>query len=437
MRNFYNIIPRMYKFNLISVVIIFSLTFLHVSSLSYAQTGEISFLRKGTWALSALPDLFKKGIPVVGYLPPGTIIFSSKNSHYKKYIEVLTHYGQRVLISEFVEINGKLTKNLRPLDEIIKPLPTNSIILHEDILCIGQTNRIAVGQENCKNFSDPEKTIPKVGKGWIYTFDTGEKENWVNLKAELDKETTNYLIKNKLDPKEADFEIRKEELESLEKQGFLTMLDKPLPRLTFDYDLNSSFVIPCGEKKITKKKIGGTITTTVESGGEFSFWKWAYAKVGITAEAMGSVEKEVELGIDTTNSSYLFYSATMNDAKTNKKTTINIEKEFECVAKRNNKTGHNILQVNFELLPEDSVEPEILPFSNPKDLINTPTKTKERFPRPVFISINTPEQQMNVIRNIMKEGVDVYLANFILTNLNNTCSSARREECAKDAMSLE
>ena len=55
----------------------------------------------------------------------------------------------------------------------------------------------------------------------------------------------NYLIKNKLDPKEADFEIRKEELESLEKQGFLTMLDKPLPRLTFDYDLNSSFVISC------------------------------------------------------------------------------------------------------------------------------------------------------------------------------------------------
>ena len=44
----------------------------------------------------------------------------------------------------------------------------------------------------------------------------------------------------------------------------------------------------------------------------------------------------------------------MNDAKTNKKTTINIEKEFECVAKRNNKTGHNIDLAEFtEDLPDD------------------------------------------------------------------------------------
>jgi hypothetical protein len=69
-------------------ILMLMIFFISHSSLASNNEGG-GILRKGAWALSPYQDPFNRKYPVVGYLPPGTIIFESKKHDVmKKYIEV-------------------------------------------------------------------------------------------------------------------------------------------------------------------------------------------------------------------------------------------------------------------------------------------------------------------------------------------------------------
>ncbi|MFX0197472.1 MAG: hypothetical protein ACFFCW_15220 [Candidatus Hodarchaeota archaeon] len=423
------------------VFLFFGVLIVGVSSI-YAQDG-IKMLRYGTWGLSVDPDPFKRKYPAVVYLPPGTIVFHSNSSPLEGYIKVLPHYGHWVQIKETVTLKGhpEPVEILRPIEGLIAPPPSDTIILHESILCLGQTNRIITPPGKCRMCGDDPRTTLPLGKGWIYTFAQSTKPDWVDLKLRLDDNTKAEIKDRGLTPKEANFDITKRELLDLEKQGYLTMLNRRHPLFEFEYQTRHPVCIQCGQKKITQKTLKASAGLKMEADAGIAAPIWTKfitglkAKLGLKleSEVSGEVDKTWSITVETTNASYLYYAATMTDTRTKSTSNIFIEKVFECTPSPKIGPGNRILSVRFEIEYPDAPDLVVYEFTNPKEYLPLPDEIFDYHPRPIFLSANTPAQHAAAIRRIIdKWQVNVNLAHFMLANINYSCTGRgnTRQKCA-------
>lgn len=422
------------------IILVSVLTFIPFKTI-LADSG-IKLFQYGAWGLVVTPDPFKNKYPAVIYIPPGTIAFNSKPGQLKNYVSVQLHYGHWVQIEKKTKISGKNVDVLTPIDGLVKLPPSNTIMVHRSILCLGQTNRIAIPPSKCKQVGDePKSTIP-VGKGWIYTYENGDNSGWVNLSVRLDDGTKKELLDRNLTPKNANFDVTTADLLDLENKGYLTMLDKTYPRAVFEYQNKRPIYIACGQKQVTEKSIKGSAKVKAEGGVGFEAPLWARlvsglsARLGLTLEAEGSAEsgKTWSISVDTSKASYLYYAATMTDPSTGTTSNIVIEKVFECKPSPNIGPGNNILSVRFEVDPPDGVDFQEFEFTEPENYLPVPERLYNHHPRPIFLSVNSPEQYEIALTKIIERwDVSVHLAHFMLANINYSCTGRgnSRKQCAQ------
>lgn len=435
--NFSHFVQSSKRYSRVAILLAAILGFTPLSSFSQ----NLSILQYGVWGLSANPDPFKNKYPVVSYLPPGTIIFSVEPSLWKDYVRVLTQYGHKLHIKNKISVPGAAKKIsvLTPIAGLLSSPPTNSLVFHKSILCLAQSNRIVPPPGRCIQFGEDIRTTLPVGKGWIYTFHPSAKgERWLNLDVILDSGTKAALTERGLNPNEANFEITYNELSTLEKQGLITLLDKKMPPVTFEYPMKAPVFIRCGQKKVTEKSLKASIGATVSAGAGADLPLWTKLISGLTAKLGLSADLEAgaasgtkwTINIDTTRSSYLYYTVNMIDNETNRISNILIEKTFECRESPNIQPGERILRVVFEIEQPGSPDVDEYAFEKSGDYIKVPESLLGHHPRPVFISVNSPDQHADVLRKIAeKQNVDIPLAHFMLSHLNNTCKGTKRTKC--------
>lgn len=404
-----------------------------------ADTG-VKLLQYGAWGLSVDPEPFKGKFPAVIYVPPGTIVFATKPGSLNNFVSVQLHYGHWVQIEKTQSINGKPVEILTPIEGLVESPPSNTIMVHRSILCLDQTNRIAKPPEKCKRVgTNLESEIP-VGKGWIYTFRPSSKSGWLDLSVRLDEGTKKELQSRGLTPGDANFEIARRDVDELERQGYLTTLDKNLPIAVFEYQNRSPVYIECGQKKVTEKALKGSAKLKAEGGVGFEAPLWVRlisglkGKLGLSAEAGVSAETGTTwtISVDTTKLSYLYYAATMFDSKEKKLSNIIIEKIFECKPPPIQGPGNRMISVRFELEPPDGGDLREFEFTNAADYLPVPEKLYNHQPRPVFLSINSPEQYETALSKVIQTwAVDINLAHFMLANINYSCNGKTRDKCAE------
>lgn len=408
------------------------------------EAKDLKIMHYGAWGLALNADPFKNKYPVVSYLPPGTILFQTQPSppplgNYG-YVEVLSQYGHRLHIKKTMDLQGEVIEIsvFSSIKGLLKEPPTDSLIFHKSVLCLGQSNRISKPPYRCNKIGDDISSTLPVGKGWIYGFKKSNRgPKWLNLKVVLDKSTKDELAKRGIMIEETGFDITKTELSELERQGVITMLNKPMPPVTFEYESSRPVFIECGQKTVSEKELKASmgIIASAEVGGEVPFWARLFtgikAKLGlsVTAEGAASANKTWSITTDTTNSSYLYYTVKMIDDEKKEAANIFIEKTFEC-QQVPNKPGEKMTKIVFEVERPGSPDIEEYTFENPEEYISVPNELLNHIPRPVFFSVNSSEQHSEVVKKLAeKQSVDVPMAHFMVSHLNNTCQSSKREKC--------
>nr|VFJ57351.1 MAG: hypothetical protein BECKFM1743A_GA0114220_101887 [Candidatus Kentron sp. FM]VFJ58019.1 MAG: hypothetical protein BECKFM1743C_GA0114222_102142 [Candidatus Kentron sp. FM]VFK11826.1 MAG: hypothetical protein BECKFM1743B_GA0114221_102092 [Candidatus Kentron sp. FM] len=139
----------------------------------FAEEKDLTIMQYGAWGLRLHKDPFKNRHPAVSYLPPGTILFdsSSSPSYLDGYIEVLPQYGHKLHIKEKMSIPDatKETGAIKeisihsPIKGLVEEPPTDSLIFHKSVLCLGQSNRISVPPHKCKKIRDDINSTLPVG----------------------------------------------------------------------------------------------------------------------------------------------------------------------------------------------------------------------------------------------------------------------------------
>ena len=381
---------------------------------AHAEDGNVEFLVEGTWGLSMDRDPFKKRFPATTYVAPGTILFGSQDGRMDNYLTARLHYGHQVQIAE--------SSKRRSLDGLIDPLPSNTIILHSSILCLKQTNRIVKPPGECA------RKKPVAGRGWVYRFQS-VREGWVNISTVLGRETMEDL-----DVSEADtnFDVSMDDLKSLEKQGYLTLLNRTHPASRFYYDDNERF-IKCGTTEIKEDISSIGAGADIRATAKIGFLKFVLGGFGASVEgsvASKSEKKEITIELDTSKQSHHFYAAHMVTEGSEAPRMIRIEKTFSCKS-GTSLPGDRIERVRFEITNEPGTDPTIYPFEKASDFLPVPDGMYKYHSRPIFISANSPRQFERALGNIVAEHrVDVHLAHFMLSNINYSCSQEQRDDCA-------
>ena len=427
--------PKFSEFYALLIVVIY------LFSPCFSHANEIQILKYGAWGLCYQKDPFRNKYPVVSYLPPGSIVFSVEKSPLKGYIAILSHYGHKLHIKEKIGLipNEEPVPILKSIEGIVDAPPSNSIIFHKSILCLSQTNRLVPPNSRCLQLGDDIRSTLPVGKGWVYSFIEGSKgHRWLDLNVVLDEKTKEELIDRGLSPGEANFEVTRAELDRLEKQGFLTILDKKLPPVLIECQTKKPVYIKCGQRQVLEKDLKASlgVKATAEVSAEVPLWakllSGLKAKLGLTTEATvsGDITKKWTINVDTTNSSYLYYTATMTDIDTGEVSNILIEKVFECRPSPNIQPGEKINRIVFDIERPGAPDIEEYVFEVSEDYIAVPKGVLDHHPRPIFISVNSPEQHSSVLKKIAEaQNVDVALAHFMLSHINNTCGSKKRNKC--------
>ena len=432
---------RMKKCSKIVFIYFISMLFLYLFFVPHIHSSsEVNVLVIGTWGLKPFKDPFKERYTAVDYLPPGTIIFETLNSELLGYSNIQTHFGHRLLIKDEIESSSSETpvKIYRSIEGLVDPPPTNALILHESILCLGQSNRIVTPPGKCKKFGHHAMSILPVGKGWIYKFSESTIGKWLQLNVDFNEKTKAELERRGLVPGEANFKITKNELYDLEKQGYLTMLNKNHPLVIFEYLNDDPLYIKCGQKKVTKKSLEVFIKATAKSEIEAEIPIWmkllsgikASLGIGLEGGAEATTGTSYEITVDTTEKSYLYYAARMTDTQTKSVSNILIKKIFECNSSPDIGPGDRILSVEFEIESPHETDLPKYKFINADEYLKIPDRICNLSPRPIFLSLNSPKQHSDVLKKIVQEWkVDVNFAHFIISNLNYTCPSRNRELC--------
>jgi len=407
---------------------------------------EGGILQKGTWALSPYPDPFNKRYPVVGYIPAGTIIFEMKDHpDMRKYVEVLTHFGHRVLIEKLSKIKNKRVKSVIEFEGLVEPPQegNNKLILHKNILCLNEQDRIKTEDaERCYFKKDPddlssERSTPKLGKGWIYSFEPKSgSSKWYTLEAQLDPKTKEIIESYDLEVVNANFDIPIDELEGYEEDGFITLLNKKMPLIVFEYLPSSLFFLECGLQKVDRKFIEGKLSASLSATSKKSlstkFFSWITGvDASMTADGAAGLEKESKKTINTNESSYLFYDVKKIDRETGEESVITVKKEFSCLTGATNIPGLDVTDIRFIVKSDPYTDPDIYVFDKSEDFINTPKENKKAIGRPVFVSVNSVSQYQKLLKIIKKKyNVSTHMAHFMLVNINNTCKDGNvRKTC--------
>jgi hypothetical protein len=149
----------------------------------------------------------------VVYVPPGTIVFSSKPGPLPNHVSVQLHYGHWVQMEKTLSIKGKPVNLLTAIDGLVEPPPSDTIMVHRSMFCLGQTNRILPpSEQKCNQVGDNLRSTVPVGKGWIYKFRPSSKPGWLDLTVRLDEVTKTELTERGLTSEEANFEVARNDL---------------------------------------------------------------------------------------------------------------------------------------------------------------------------------------------------------------------------------
>nr|VFJ48076.1 MAG: hypothetical protein BECKFM1743A_GA0114220_100551 [Candidatus Kentron sp. FM]VFJ48730.1 MAG: hypothetical protein BECKFM1743C_GA0114222_100631 [Candidatus Kentron sp. FM]VFK09444.1 MAG: hypothetical protein BECKFM1743B_GA0114221_1010512 [Candidatus Kentron sp. FM] len=210
-----------------------------------------------------------------------------------------------------------------------------------------------------------------------------------------------------------------------------------MPTVRFEYEWSRPAFIQCGQKIVNEKALKDSmgIKASAEVGGEVPFWakliSGVKAKLGLSViiEDVTSESRKWSITTDTTRSSYLYYTVKMVDHADVEKASIFVEKTFECQGTPN-KPGEKMTKVVFEIDRPGLPDVEEYTFKNPGEYISVPEELLRHIPRPVFFSVNSPNQHSEVIKKLVeKQSIDVPLAHFMVSHLNNTCQSSKRGKC--------
>ncbi|WP_423909691.1 hypothetical protein [Candidatus Spongiihabitans sp.] len=416
--------------------------------IAVSEINSDGILREGSWVLSPYPDPFNNKYPVVGYLPTGTIILESKpHDVMKKYNEVLTHFGHRVLVQKTVNIQGRSRQSVAPFKGVVMPPKegNNKLILHKNILCLNEQDRIKVENERCRfkkeiNAEQLEGSTPKIGKGWIYSFKPKEdSSDWFWLEAQLDDSTKNTIESYGLDVVSANFSISKAELNHYENLGYITLLNKEMPLMEFEYMPDTLFYLECGLENVNKKYIEGKLGGRVGVNRESQAAKIinSFIKVDVGAEGSVGVDNETIVTISTKNNSYLFYNVIMRERGNEEESVIKVRKDFNCVSGAVNQPGLDINEVKFTIQSNEPTDPDAYVFEKEDIAIKTPEENKKTIGRPVYVSVNSVSQHSKLLQYIIKRHkVNIQMAHFMLVNINNTCKAGSRNHIREKCLML-
>ena len=251
-----------------------------------------------------------------------------------------------------------------------------------------------------------------------------------------DDKTLAKLEEQGISKKETNFDITTDDLKELEKKGLITMLDQNIPLVNFQYEPEKTVIIKCGQEFVYVEKQEESSETKVSAEAGVGLPAWLgkiVARIGasVTEKQGESKYKEWIISTDTRESSYLYYTVKMKKQGSEKVEDILIEKIFECEYKPRVGFGKRINMVKFEIDKHDGHDPATYEFNNYRDYIDVPNEVLIRMPRPVFLSVNDPQQHTDVLLKIIKkyDDINVPLAHFMLANLNNTCITGARESC--------
>jgi len=212
------------------------------------------------------------------------------------------------------------------------------------------------------------------------------------------------------------------------------MLDKNYPIVEFETTENALF-IECGQNELSEKTLGVAASVGVSGavGGEVPVWTrfitGLKASLKLEEEVKADATKSTVYkinGLNTLDISYLSYQVTMidhSDPARDSKLYIIVEKEFDCRQSPKVEPGDRIRRVTFRFYNPDDPDPDVVKFQNAGDVLPVPDELFQYFERPVFISINSPQQQTETIGRLMPElpVADINMAFFVLENLNSSC----------------
>ena len=418
-------------------IIILSMVLYITIGYTISSSEEIYFLQFGRWGVSDQPDPFIGAHPRITLVPAGSIIFDVNDGANERYKSVLTHLGFRTQIIN--KLKDDEPEAFIPIAKLITQPPSNTIIFHKSILCLGQTNPIVGPPYKCNSMSKNSISTEPIGQGWIYTYKKKGVRDRVLLKTVLTAETKKDIEDRGWDPSEAEFPATLQDLHSLEKEGYLTILNKKLPVFTFESITENAFYLKCGQKKVSKKNFDKIFSGKINANLTVGFpvlarlFSFLSAKVDAEAEASTSQkeEDEVIIEVDTTKQSYMYEFFNMVENNTDKDTTvIVVEKQFECDTSKASGLGDRIISVTYRITRPGEIDPEIYEFNKPDKILIRPNEIFDHHTRPVFLSINSPEQYHEALRNIVKEEkVDQVLANFMIATMNYGCTGKKIDRC--------
>lgn len=393
-----------------------------------------SLMQYGAWGLLQHPDAFEGKYPAVAYLPPGTVVFETKRAPLPGYVSVFTHFGYWLQIEE--EQDGK--EILLPLEALVGQIPSDTLLFHGSVLCLGQTDRFAEEGEFCKGDRSQAAKAP-VGKGWVYSFrEVPNKPGWVSLFAVLDERTKAELTERGWVPAEADFETTWNEIENLERKGLLTALNRPHPQLRFELQREAPILIQCGQEKISERVLASSagVTATAEAESEVPLWAQFISglklKLGLIVEgrAEAGTETTWRITTDTTEQSFLYELYEMIES-TGRSYPLIVEKVFECESEGRSPFGQRILKISFEI--DEGSDVVVYEFDNPAKLVPVPEELEGFHKRPFFLSVNTPERFNSLVADIVAThpSISANFAHFIAADLNFTCPGRVRTGCSE------
>lgn len=415
------------------VAIVTALTML-LSAPAYTQP---SILLKGMWVQDVNLDPFENKYPTTAYLPAGTILFEIQPApNENEYVFALTHNGFWVRI----EKPAASEQWKRSLSELSIKTPSNTLFMHQSILCLEQTNRIVKPNRLCDADSPTntkENGSRPVGEGWVFTFSNSKKPGWLTLSADLNSRTKQELNDRGWHKSEARFEIHRKDLTRLEIEGHVTLLNKTYPIVSFKNRNVKPVMIKCGTKTVTAGKLYAALKVEASAEAKTSLFGWLAAKLGINAEAGAKAEKTYTLTIDTTNRSFLYYFIDMYDHVKKRSRVLKIEKEFECKSGPRIDFGKKIFSVYIEIDSYSKRDPIPYTFDNPEHYLAMDEEVFDHLHRPAFLSLNTPDIYRTTVSKV-KNRLGIFerrIAEFIVSNINYSCPQETRRKCAELAKS--
>lgn len=399
-------------------------------SVSTAQSSKMGELIEGQWAEGQAFDPFGRR-PIQLWLPEGTLIYNIEpsdrgGSNKWKYRFAETYHGYPVNLK------------LQPSQSKFKYRKLDSakysarFRLNRSVFCPGETSPIVWPSRKCLHRQ-------ATGEGWTFEFSRGaiDEDSPVqfNVRARPNEETLRLLRS----PESLyAFVMFERDMDLLEKKGVLFRLDRRHPVTQFEFVGNHYF--PCNTEQtltLTKKGVEKAFSkASVEAG--FNIWGWLKATVegGVAIEDERSEVSIERTKLASSESSIFRLWGVMSDnsAQVSRQVPFFIEKEFEC--KQGAPTtdpGERILSVKVEFWNDQEDWNDTYEFNDVKDWATIDEDIYDKQQRPVFLSINSSEEQAQVLDRIMMVHEDLHFnqAVFIFAQLNNGCSSKDRKACRK------